>query len=129
MSGDGCRWAWPICVLSVVLLAPTSVAQPTDDEPWPRHTIDSSSRAGDVDLDGRPDVVFTCENARDGKRGVMWLSRNGGGGWDAHDISGPEGVKYDLVELIDLDADGDLDALTCEESANLGVVWYENPTR
>jgi hypothetical protein len=26
-------------------------------------------------------------------------------------------------------ADGDLDVLTCEERANLGVIWYENPTR
>ena len=31
--------------------------------------------------------------------------------WTAHEISGKtEGVKYDLVEMIDLDGDGDLDA-------------------
>ena len=29
----------------------------------------------------------------------------------------------------DLDADGDLDVITCEEVANLGLVWYENPLR
>ena len=28
-----------------------------------------------------------------------------------------------------LDADGDLDVLTCEERKNLGVIWYENPSR
>ncbi len=33
---------------------------------------------------------------------------------------------------MDLDGDGDLDVLTCEEdygenSAGLGVIWYENP--
>ena len=39
-----------------------------------------------------------------------------------------QGSKYDLVELIDLDDDGDLDVLTCEENVNLGVIWYENPT-
>ena len=27
-----------------------------------------------------------------------------------------------------MDADGDLDLLTCEERENLGVFWYENPT-
>jgi len=87
---------------------------------------------GDIDLDGKLDVVFTCEGAGRGMSGVMWLSCRGkpaDGAWRAHDVSGPEGVKYDLVQLIDMDGDGDLDALTCEESANLGVIWYENPTR
>ena len=31
--------------------------------------------------------------------------------------------------MIDLDGDGDLDLLTCEEVHDLGVFWYENPTR
>ncbi|KPK47729.1 MAG: hypothetical protein AMK72_08020, partial [Planctomycetes bacterium SM23_25] len=86
------------------------------------------------------------EGAKGNLSGVMWLSCRrkkvpgtfsakrylepfSDAEWDAHDISGPEGVKYDLVELVDLDADGDLDVLTCEESANLGLIWYENPTR
>ena len=119
---------------------------------WETHAIAMPETAGtakavnvgDVDLDGRGDIVFSCEGASKGKSGVMWLGRQRRGGqaarqpragasvsgaWAAHDISGPEGVKYDLVELLDLDADGDLDVLTCEESANLGVIWYENPTR
>ena len=29
----------------------------------------------------------------------------------------------------DIDKDGDLDAITCEESDNLGVFWYENPLK
>ncbi len=45
------------------------------------------------------------------------------------DISGPTGTKYDRIELIDLDDDGDLDVLTCEEAAKLGVFWYENPLK
>jgi hypothetical protein len=49
--------------------------------------------------------------------------------WLTHNVSGRVGTKYDLVELIDLDDDGDLDILTCEERDDLGVVWYENPTR
>ena len=107
---------------------------------WETHAIsmpDTGGTAkavhvGDIDLDGKLDIVFTCEGASGGKSGVMWL-RQGKSltapNWQPHDVSGPEGVKYDLVELIDLDADGDLDVLTCEESANLGVIWYENPTR
>ena len=50
-------------------------------------------------------------------------------GWEGHEISGRKGVKFDRLELVDLDADGDLDVLTCEERDNLGVIWYENPTR
>ncbi len=85
---------------------------------------------GDVNLDGRKDVVFTCENAKGDLSGIRWLMKNSqSGAWSDHEISGGHGVKFDRVELIDLDADGDLDVLTCEERVNLGVIWYENPTR
>lgn len=82
---------------------------------------------GDIDLDGKPDIVLTCEASR-GKSGVIWMERRGAG-WSGYDISGPTGAKYDLVKLLDLDGDGDLDALTCEEAEGLGIIWYENPTR
>jgi hypothetical protein len=87
---------------------------------------------GDIDGDETLDVVFSCEHAGGEKSGVCWLSRpkaGAGSAWQAHEISGPRGVKYDMVKLLDLDADGDLDVLTCEESHDLGVVWYENPSR
>lgn len=86
--------------------------------------------AGDIDLDGQPDLVFSCERATPPMSGVMWLEYSESPSetkWKAHDISGPKGVKHDLIPLIDLDGDGDLDAITCEESTNLGVIWYENP--
>jgi hypothetical protein len=51
------------------------------------------------------------------------------GEWVAHDISGARGTKYDLIEMIDLDGDGDLDLLTTEETDINGVIWYENPHR
>ncbi|HAV64985.1 MAG TPA: VCBS repeat-containing protein [Verrucomicrobiales bacterium] len=86
-------------------------------------------RLADIDLDGQSDLVATCEAATDQRSGVWWFRRTDNGQPAAHDISGAEGVKFDRIELLDLDDDGDLDVITCEESANLGVVWYENPTR
>ena len=47
--------------------------------------------------------------------------------WKSHEIGGPEGHKYDRIEMYDVDGDGDLDALCCEEVDQLGVFWYENP--
>lgn len=85
---------------------------------------------GDINLDGQPDIVFTSEKAGPGP-GVMWMSYRHSPTdriWQAHDISGPDGEKFDRVELVDLDGDGDLDVITCEERDNLGVFWYENPT-
>lgn len=111
----------------------------TNGDEWETHVIPiptsagtgKSVRVGDVDLDGRPDIVFSCEHAQQ-TSGVMWLEARGpavSASWLAHDISGPSGIKFDLVQLIDLDEDGDLDAITTEEVEGLGVIWYENPIR
>ena len=70
-----------------------------------------------------PPLIVTCENAHGEKAGVFI----GGRGVFWQSISGPEGIKFDRIELLDLDGDGDLDVITCEETAGLGVVWYENP--
>lgn len=82
-------------------------------------------RAGDLDGDGRPEIVFSCEGATGELEGVMYLKHEGGQ-WRPYSIAGPRGVKFDLIELLDVDGDGDLDVITCEETENLGVVWYEN---
>lgn len=60
-----------------------------------------------------------------GRVGVWRLSL--GDLWEP--ISATESVKLDRIECLDLDADGDLDVLTCEERKNQGVIWYENPSR
>ncbi len=107
----------------------------TIEVPMPNETGTGKGVAiADVNGDGQTDLVVTCENSAK-KTGVFWLSQGKAdsfakASWTAHEISGKkEGVKFDLVELIDLDGDGDLDALTCEERDNLGVIWYENPTK
>jgi len=88
----------------------------------------------DLNLDGNEtmDLVFSCENAQGKLSGVRWLSRfsdSNNSNWGSNEISGPLGVKFDRIELLDLDQDGDLDVVTCEERENLGVIWYENPAR
>jgi len=93
---------------------------------------------GDINLDKLPDLVVSCEGATPPKSGVRWMScKNNkpgepGAKWEAHEISGPPGIKYDRIELLDIDGDGDPDVLTCEERGGgkgLGVFWYENPSR
>ncbi len=112
----------------------------SDPQRWQTHEIAMPEACGsgkgvavtDVNLDGRLDIVFTCEHATEGKSGVRWLSYRDSVFdpiWQDHEISGPEGVKFDRIELMDLDKDGDQDVITCEERDNLGVIWYENPTR
>ncbi len=86
---------------------------------------------GKIDTDEHSDVVvsFNTQGQKD-KPGVAWikvLPDKEPKDWPAYDISGTEGKKFDRVELVDLDGDGDLDVLTCEEADNLGVIWYENP--
>jgi hypothetical protein len=97
---------------------------------WPeRFGTGKGVRVADINLDGQMDIVFTCENA-DGKSGVGWLSRQSfvvADSWLARPISGTAGAKFDLIQTLDLDDDGDLDVVTTEESGGLGVLWYENP--
>ena len=122
-------------------------SRPDSADAWVEHAIRYPAIAGrpkavaigDIDLDGKRDLVLSCEQASNGKRGIVWLRFRGSplqADWDVFDVSGPEGIKFDLNLLLDVDADGDLDVINSEENDNardgkagLGVVWYENPTR
>jgi len=100
---------------------------------WPENAGSPKAAAvGDVNLDGKNDIVVTCEHAKGPRSGIFWLEYDKSPTekkWTAHPISGPRGVKYDRAELIDIDGDGDLDVLCCEEAHGLGVFWHENPTK
>ena len=106
---------------------------------WQEHVLEIPETYGgakapaiaDFDLDGKVDIAFSTENAKQGKMGLGQFRNQGStlaGPWTTETISGVDGVKHDLLEPIDLDGDGDLDLLTCEEVRNLGVIWYENPS-
>ncbi len=94
---------------------------------------------GDIDLDGRPDLVLASAQAYDNKQGIVWLRYRTTpftSAWDTFNVSGAEGLKFDLNLLLDVDGDGDLDVINSEEHNNaangnpgLGVIWYENPIR
>jgi hypothetical protein len=95
-------------------------------------------KVGDMNGDGQLDLVHSSNTMGDASKvGVIWMSyRNAPTDpqWESHCLSGPEGYKFDRIELLDVDGDGDLDVLTCEEnygenSQGLGVIWYENPSR
>ena len=111
---------------------------------WEEYEIDlpkisgraKSVRVGDINKDGKPDIIHSSNTMKDeNKEGILWFFRDeksDGFSWVHHTVSGPVGYKFDRIELIDLDGDGDLDVLTCEEnygenSNGLGVIWYENP--
>ena len=120
----------------VALTATDDVRAPWTETalPWPSAVagaptgVPKAAALGDLDGDGDLDLALTAGLADGAKTGVFGLRRDPEG-WSPFPIGGAAGAKFDRIELLDLDADGDLDLLTTEERDGLGVVWYENPLR
>lgn len=112
---------------------------------WATHAITYPENVGtakgvkvaDVNHDGQLDVILSHGNAISPLLGLVWLEYTGSVSdpvWVIHPLSDAEGSKFDRIETVDLDGDGDLDVLTTEEDAGedslgLGLIWYENPER
>ncbi|MEN8783989.1 MAG: VCBS repeat-containing protein [Akkermansiaceae bacterium] len=105
---------------------------------WQEHVITLPKGVGggksavvfDVNLDGKNDLIFSCEGANAPLSGTRWLSFRDSPfeqKWQSHEIAGPQGIKYDRLVPYDVDGDGDLDLFCCEERDQLGVFWYQNP--
>ena len=98
-------------------------------------TTVKSVTAGDLDGDGAPELILSCEDATDERLGVFYLRRDPSQPWtsqcDPIDVAGEDGAKFDLVRVADVDGDGAADIVTSEEGLGdeegLGVVWYRNP--
>ena len=99
-----------------------------DSTRWQASEIDLPKQSnkgvavGDIDLDGRDDLVISHEFAE-----VYVLRHDGnwsGGNWTRREIA--HGGKFDNVTLYDVDDDGDLDVFTTDERG-LQVLWCENP--
>lgn len=110
---------------------PANPLQPWEDSadfdaiPLDRFGTAKAVRVGLLDEDDIPDIAITCERAQGKLKGVFWMNLFS----EITEISNEVGVKYDRIEFLDLDEDGDLDLITCEERAGLGVIWFENPLR
>ena len=91
---------------------------------------------GYVDGDDKIDVVFTGSGHG---HGVFIMSPRAditsGKAWDLANIAPyADNMKYDNLQLVDMDNDGDLDVLTSEEGEGIftvgdGVLWFENPLK
>ncbi len=93
----------------------------------------------DVDEDGALDIGWSFSNAT-ALEGVAWARRGGTSsapgllaGKIAGQLDADSDTKFDNLEWVDVDGDGDLDATATEQhipggtGPGLGVLWFENP--
>jgi hypothetical protein len=87
-------------------------------------TLGESCAVGDIDGDGRPDIVS----------GRWWYRNPDWKRFEFRTLGGeikPDGTGYELCggdDLLDVDGDGDLDVLSTHLFTGT-MIWYENPGR
>jgi hypothetical protein len=101
----------------------------------------SGMASGDVNGDGRPDLIFTngdgfgpsSEPGPKPWHGLQWLENRGNGFFQFHRI-GDLGGAYSPV-LVDFDGDGDMDVIAVaafndwNRRDSVSLVWFENDGR
>ncbi len=84
---------------------------------------------GDVDLDGKLDVIFTVSSNVSSftgrQRGGLYWLRQTATSWDVHEIYFEDSAAVGL-KLIDYDRDGDLDIMMLSEYQRSGVSLFIN---
>ncbi len=121
----GCRW----------------LENPGPDDPkkspWKNHFIGCRDKevlfltVVDIDEDGFQDVLVAAKSSKRSQVVLLRRLDSAGDAWKEYVIPYPQQTgSAKAVVVGDIDHDGDLDIITCEERENkmgLGLFWYENP--
>ena len=85
-----------------------------------------AAKFGNLDHEDDLEIVLTTVNSGEtDQHGIFYLKKIEGS-WIPIALTGVQPTKYDLVELIDVDEDGDLDIIACEEINLNALFWLEN---
>jgi hypothetical protein len=97
----------------------------TEIAPYPSNVgLYQSVATCDLTGDGTADYVLSHFSSTGTLDGLVYVN---GATLASTSIDLATGEKYDNVLCRDMDGDGDLDVLTTEQNAGLGIVWFRNP--
>jgi hypothetical protein len=121
-----------MCRPTEVFFTPFSVAD---------SSADGSVEAGDLDLDGRTDLMYSNRGVEDLDgtglyyQVLRWLLARANGTYSVHTLLLLQDAGCELIRLVDLDGDGDLDLLCSNKLFAVGrdaegnLIYDGNPSR